>query len=35
MKPEHRESAADVALSIVVGIGLALLTLHGLNALFL
>jgi hypothetical protein len=29
-----RESAADVALSIVLGIGFALLSLHGLNALF-
>ena len=29
-----RDSAADVALSIVLGISFALLTLHGLNALF-
>ena len=28
------DSAADVALSIVLGISFALLTLHGLNALF-
>lgn len=29
-----RDSAADVALSIVLGISFALLALHGLNALF-
>lgn len=29
-----QESAADVALSIVIGLGLAMLTLHALGALF-
>jgi hypothetical protein len=29
-----RESAADAVLSIVIGLGLAMLTLHALDALF-